>query len=64
MKLFKFIFFLSILGSIFLVIYTQSDDKSLRRWWRSFKIAVLLAAIATGLIPYNAEATYRKTVPS
>jgi len=57
MKLLKFITFLSILGSIFIVIYRQSDEKGLRTWWKSFKIAVLVAAIAAGLIPNRVEAS-------
>ena len=55
--------FLSILGSIFLVIYRQSYDKGLGRWWRSFKIAVLAAAIAAGLIP-NSTKVIEPCVPN
>ena len=50
MKLLKFLSFLSILGGIFLVIYRQSDSKGLIRWWKSFKVAVVIAGILAGLI--------------
>ena len=56
MKIFRSIVFLSILSGIFFVIYRQSDEKGFRRWWISFKIAVLIAASAAGLIPANTEA--------
>lgn len=56
MKIFKYLIFLSILSGIFFLIYRQSDQKGLRKLWISFKIAVLVAAIAAGLIPLNTEA--------
>ena len=56
MKIFKYLIFLSILSGIFVLIYRQSDEKGFRRWWISFKIAVLTAAIAAGLIPLNTKA--------
>ena len=56
MKIFKYLIFLLILSGIFVLIYRQSDEKGFRRWWISFKIAVLTAAIAAGLIPLNTEA--------
>lgn len=56
MKIFKYIVFISILSGIFFVIYRQSDEKGFRKWWISFKIAVLIAASAAGLIPANTEA--------
>ena len=56
MKIFGYLIFLSILSGIFVLIYRQSDEKGFRRWWISFKIAVLTAAIAAGLIPLNTEA--------
>jgi amino acid transporter len=52
----KYIIFLSILSGIFFVIYRQSDERGFRRWWISFKTAVLIAASAAGLIPVNTEA--------
>jgi hypothetical protein len=55
MQLLKYAIFLFILGNIFLVIYRQSDDKGLGRWSRSFKAAVLVVAIAAGLIPNSTE---------
>lgn len=39
------------------LIYRQSDHKGLDRCWKSFKIAVLVSAIAAGLIPNRMEAT-------
>jgi len=56
MKILRYLIFLSILSGIFFVIYRQSDEKGFRRWWTSFKIAVLIAASAAGLIPANTEA--------
>ena len=56
MKIVKLVIFLSILGGIFLVIYRQSDDKALRKFWMSFKTAAFIAAILAGLIPNRAEA--------
>jgi len=56
MKILRYIIFLSILSSIFFVIYRQSDEKGFRRWWISFKTAVLFAASVAGLIPLNTEA--------
>lgn len=56
MKILRYITFLSILSGIFFVIYRKSDEKGFRRWWISFKIAVLIAASAAGLVPQSAEA--------
>jgi hypothetical protein len=56
MKILRYLIFLSIFSGIFFVIYRQSDEKGFRRWWISFKIAVLIAASAAGLIPANTEA--------
>ena len=56
MKILKYIIFLSILIGIFFVIYRQSDKRGFRRWRISFKIAVLFAASAAGLIPINIDA--------
>jgi len=56
MKLLKYIIFLSILGSIFIVLYCNSDNKGFRRWWISFRMAVVIEAIVTGLIPNSADA--------
>ena len=50
MKILKYIIFLSILTGIFFVIYRESDYKGFRRWRISFKIAVLIAVSAAGLI--------------
>ena len=56
MKILRYITFLSILSGIFFVIYRQSDEKGFRKWWISFKIAVIIAASAAGLISANTEA--------
>ena len=56
MKILRSLIFLSILSGIFFVIYRQSDEKGFRRWWISFKIAVLIAASAAGLITNPVEA--------
>ena len=56
MKILRYLIFVSILSGIFVLIYRQSDQKGFRRWWISFKIAVLTAAIAANLIRLNTEA--------
>ena len=56
MRIFKYIVFISILSGIFFVIYRQSDKKGFRRWWTSFKTAIIFSAIAASLIPVNPEA--------
>lgn len=48
MKNLKYITFLSILTSIFFVIYRKSDHKSFRRWRISFKLVVLNGAEQAG----------------
>ena len=50
MKILKYIIFLSILSSLFFVIYRESDHKGFPRWRVSFRIAVLIAVSAAGLI--------------
>lgn len=55
MKLLRYLTFVLILSGIFFVIYQQSDEKGFRRCHRSFKIAVLIAASAAGLIILNPE---------
>jgi len=52
MKILKYIIFISILSSLFFVIYRQSDEKGFRKWWTSFRMAAILA----GLIPTSTEA--------
>jgi hypothetical protein len=49
MKVLRYLIFLSILSGTFFVIYRQSDDKGFRRWWISFKMAVIIAASTAGL---------------
>ena len=56
MKVLKYIAFFSILSGIFFVIYRRSDKRGLTRWWKSFKIAVLIAASAAGLVSDHAKA--------
>ena len=56
MKILRYLIFLSILSGIFFVIYRQSDENGFRRWWISFKIAVLIGASAAGLVSESAEA--------
>jgi hypothetical protein len=56
MRIFKYIVFISILSGIFFVIYGQSDQKGFRRWWTSFRTAIIFSAIAASLIPVNPEA--------
>ena len=55
MKILKYIIFLSILSSLFFIIYRQSHEKGFRRWWASLKMAAILAAILAGLIPSPVE---------
>ena len=56
MKILRYLIVILILSGIFFVIYRQSDEKGFRRWRISFKTAVLIAAIAAGLIPVNTAA--------
>ena len=56
MRILKCRIFLSILGSIFIVLYRNSENKGFRRWWTSFKMAVLIAGILASLIPNSTEA--------
>lgn len=56
MKIFKYLIFLSILSGIFFLIYRQSDQNGLRKLLISFKTAVLVAAITSGLVSLNTEA--------
>ena len=56
MRILRYLIFLSILSGIFFVIYLQSDQKGFRRWWISFKIAVIIAASLAGLVSESAEA--------
>jgi len=60
MKLLKYLIFLSILSSSFIVIYRQFDIKGFRRWWICFKIAVFIAAVLSGLILPSTEAVEKK----
>lgn len=62
MKLLKFIIFLSILGSIFLIVYRNSDNKGLRKLWISFKITIVIAASLASLSSEGAEATVLQVV--
>ena len=57
MKTLRYIIFISILSTIFLVIYRQSDKKGLNRLWVSIRIAIFLAAIHAGLIPSRVQAS-------
>lgn len=57
MKILKYILFLSILSSLFLLVYRQSDKKGFRKWWISFRMAAFMAAILAGLIPNPVEAS-------
>ena len=57
MKILKYILFLSILSSLFLLVYRQSDKKGFRKWWISFRMAAILA----GLIPNPVEAIETST---
>ena len=56
MKILKYIIFISILTSLFFVIYSQSDNKGFCRWYIYFKVLVLLAASIASLIPINTQA--------
>lgn len=56
MKILKYRIFLSILGSIFIILYYNSENKGLCRWWTCFRMAVVIASILAGLIPNSADA--------
>jgi hypothetical protein len=47
MKLLKFVTFVSILGSSFIIVYRNSDNKGLRRLRISFRTAVIAASLAS-----------------
>jgi hypothetical protein len=57
MKLLKFLIFLSVLGSIFLIVYHNSDNKGLRRLRISFRIAIVIAASLASSSSKGPEAT-------
>jgi hypothetical protein len=57
MKLLKFVIFLSSLGSIFLIVYHNSDNKGLRRVRISFRTAIIIASSLASLSSKGAEAT-------
>ena len=61
MKFLRYLIFISILSSIFFLIYRQSDQKGFRKYWISFRMAAFIASILAGLIPNPVEAseTYR-----
>ena len=50
MRILKYIMFISILSGLFFIVWKRSEQKGFRRWWSSFRRAVFLAAILTGLI--------------
>jgi hypothetical protein len=52
----KYIIFLSILSSLFFVIYRLSHEKGFRRWWASLKLATIIATSLAGLILSPVEA--------
>ena len=56
MKLFKYSIFLLILFGIFVVVYRNCNKKGFRRLFVSIKLAIIIAAILSGLIGENAEA--------
>jgi len=56
MKIVKYIIFLSIFGSIFIILYRNCDNKGFRRWWICFKMTIFIAGILAGLIPNSTEA--------
>ena len=60
-KILRYLIFISILSSIFFLIYRQSDQKGFRKWLISFRMAAFIAAILAALIPNPVEAseTYR-----
>jgi hypothetical protein len=57
MIIYKLIVFLSILVSIFLIVYLNSDNKGLRRLWISFRTTIVIAGSLTSLSSEIAEAT-------
>nr|QYB19007.1 hypothetical protein [Climaconeis cf. scalaris]QYB19146.1 hypothetical protein [Climaconeis cf. scalaris] len=56
MKIFRYLIFMSILSAIFFAIYRQSDKKGFHKFQTSFKLAVIIAASAAGLMPVNTHA--------
>ena len=56
MKLFKYSVFLFILFGVFVVVYRNCTKKGFRRLFVLIKLAIIVAAILSGLIGENAEA--------
>ena len=56
MKILKYIIFISILSSIFFIIYRQSDKEGFHKLWAALKLAAIIAGILAGLIPTSANA--------
>jgi len=56
MKRVRYLIFLSILRSIFVMVYRHSDDKSFVKWLASFKSAINISVILANLIPNQASA--------
>ena len=54
-KKIKQILFLTTFISIFIYIYRESDKRGFVRWIDSLKLAIMLAAISSGLIPRIAQ---------
>ncbi len=56
MKVFRYLIFLSFLTTFFVLIYKKSDEKGFKRFQLAFKIAVLTAGVASGLLgPINTQ---------
>lgn len=62
MKLLKFILFFSILISIFIIVFRNSENKGLRKSWISFRIAIVIAASLASLSYERAEAVSNSQV--
>ena len=57
MRILRYIIFLSILSSIFVVIYSSSNERGFRRLRVSIKMALFTAATLAGLIPVRVQAS-------
>lgn len=64
MKNFRYLIFISILSSVFVGLYRQSEKTGFRRFWTSFKGATVIAAILAGLLPNPAPMEASENRPS
>ena len=50
MKFFRYLIFISVLTSLFVLIYKKSDKTGFKRWQSAFKTAFVTAAVVSGVV--------------